>query len=122
MITKSQRKELYAIVHKILAVRDQGCVRCGSFYGLQASHIYGKGAHPGLAYNTENIIYLCYNCHDWWHRHPKLGWEWLKSMIPKERMDKLKVLAQQTGERNYKSLKSILEEQLKKCQQTARPF
>jgi hypothetical protein len=41
------------------ACKAEGCggMRCGG--GLQAHHIYGKGAHPRLRYDIENGLPVC---------------------------------------------------------------
>ena len=61
------------LCRKIVIKRDKVCLRCGKWvesgrgFGMQAAHIYGKGSHPRMRFDTRNIILLCQPCHYWWH-------------------------------------------------------
>lgn len=119
-ISKGQRKVLNGIIHEILVLRDKVCLRCGTTERLQASHIYPKGTYKKLEYDSENIKFLCWRCHfTWWHKHPLEAAEWIKTAIPKERYDRLKLRSQTSGDgsRDYKVLKLFLEQELKTLKQ-----
>lgn len=69
-------KELDALMKRAVHLRDgHKCRACGKEkgtgrgYAIQAAHIYGKGAHPGLRYELRNVITLCQQCHAWTHSY-----------------------------------------------------
>lgn len=74
-------KRLDKLLHELVVLRDGGVCRFGdrcpfrdkhSFtgrgFGLQAMHIYGKGAYPALRYEPLNVISGCGPVHAWWHQ------------------------------------------------------
>lgn len=52
------------------------CVRCGETLNLQVHHRKLRSA--GTDDRPSNLITLCWRCHDWVHKHPRLsrihGW------------------------------------------------
>lgn len=58
-----------ALFHRLWQERPHYCAHCGkhledpprSFY---FSHVKGKGAHPELRLDPDNIQLLCFRCHD----------------------------------------------------------
>ena len=115
MITKIQKKELNALIHEILELRDKRCLRCGNL-NLQASHIYPKGRYRKMEFEPSNIISLCFGCHiGFWHKNPREANEWVESKLPKQWLDKLKLMAQSgAGTREFKLLKIALTKELEK--------
>lgn len=48
---------------KTIRSRDKKCMSCGSLKDLHAHHIISKYYRPHLAYNLNNGITLCKQCH-----------------------------------------------------------
>jgi predicted metalloenzyme YecM len=46
-----------------------------------------------MAYLPDNLKLLCRLCHHWWHENPKEAWEWIETVLPKERIKRLHQLA-----------------------------
>ena len=115
-IDKKQKAELNTLIRQILELRDKVCLRCKSTQTLQASHIYPKGRYKKLEFDTDNIKFLCWSCHWWWHKNPIEARDWLYATLPKARLDRIKMRSQTTGDgmRNYKLLKIMLEQDIKK--------
>jgi hypothetical protein len=72
----STTKQLDALLRRAVLLRDRNrCRACGKEkgegrgYAIQAAHVYGKGAHPGLRYELRNVIALCQQCHAWTHMY-----------------------------------------------------
>lgn len=108
---------MYALLHQIIELRDRACLRCGK-PNFQMSHIYPKGRYGSMEFDPENIKALCVGCHlYWWHKNPIEAWEWLQIVIPKERLQRLK-LASQISKKgfDYKLQKLFLEQQIKLLQ------
>lgn len=114
MMTKHERKELNKLIHQILELRDKCCLRCKTREKLQASHIYPKGVYRKLEFDVDNIKFLCWRDHWWWHKNPLEAAEWIKTIMPKERLDRLRLRSQTSGDgmRNYKMLKMYLKQEL----------
>ena len=114
-ISKTEKRELNRLLHEILRLRDRVCLKCGTDGTLQMSHIYPKGRYKGMEYEPLNVKLLCYGCHfHFWHKNPIEAHAWLASVMPKERLDYLKLRSQvvDSGMRNYKLLKIMLENEL----------
>lgn len=94
-MTKTQKAEINGLLRQIIGKRDrEACVRCGSQQRLQMSHIYPKGRYRRMEFDECNIKLLCAACHlFWWHKNPIEAHEWLHRALPKERLDRLKMLA-----------------------------
>lgn len=93
--TPTQKKKLYALLHELVRLRDgAACLKCSKTEGLQLSHIYPKGRYRGMEFVDLNTKLLCTSCHIfWWHRNPIEAVEWINQKLPKERMDKLKLMS-----------------------------
>lgn len=117
-LTKYQRKELKAIYREIiLAKYHERCLKCGGSQDLQVSHIESVGRWKKLEYDTDNAIILCLRDHlYWWHKEIRAANEWLETVIPKAQLDRLKMRRLQTGKGmyDYKLIKIMLEQELKK--------
>lgn len=114
-INTNQKKTLNALIHELLLLRDKKCLRCGN-PNFQASHIYPKGRYKKLEFDPDNIKALCFSCHlGWWHKNPIEAHEWLNLILPKERLARLKLRSQTTGDgsRDFKVLKLVLENEIK---------
>lgn len=72
------------------------CLKCGQTNGLSPSHIYPQGRYRNMAWEIDNVKPLCWGCHMWWHLNPVESAAWLKTVLPKKRLDKLKKMSQQT--------------------------
>lgn len=118
-----QSTALMGLIRQILVARDgEKCLRCGTTERLQMSHIYPKGRYRGMEYYADNLKFLCFPCHfHFWHKHPLEASEWLKRVVPKERLDKLRLMSQTyLGKFDWKLHKLLLEADLKKYTQTNR--
>jgi len=115
-MTKYEKKILNGLIHEILLRRDKVCLKCGNPQ-FQASHIYPKGRYRKMEFDPDNIKALCYNCHlNWWHKNALEASDWIKTVLPKKRLDNLKLRSQTSGDgtRNFKVLKMFLETEIKK--------
>lgn len=73
---------------------DHKCVRCGRTDTLAPAHIYPQGRYPRMKWMLPNIITLCYACHiHWWHKNPLEAAEWIKTVLPEDRLQQLKDLS-----------------------------
>ncbi len=121
-MTKTEKKEIKALVRQLLITRDtEKCRRCGTTEKLQASHIYSVGSWKKLEYDTDNIILLCYRCHfHWWHKEPLAAAEWIKTSYPLKVLERLKLRQQQTGKgtHDYKTLKLVIGQEIKNLQKS----
>jgi hypothetical protein len=113
---KQLQTEIYGILREIVMKRDGAkCLRCGKTDRLQLSHIYPRGKYKLMALEPLNLKMLCVGCHlFWWHKSPIEAWEWLRDVMPKERLDWLKVMSQSYGKLpDLNLLKIALTEDLK---------
>lgn len=115
-MTTAQRKTLNALLHKLIRLRDGAyCLRCGKTERLQLSHIYPKGKHRKLEFEPNNLKILCSGCHlYWWHKNPIDAHEWLKTAIPKDRYDRLRLMANTVHYQklDYKLIKLFIEKEI----------
>lgn len=58
------REVVFATYGTVCKAEGQGGMRCGG--GLQAHHIYGKGAYPRMRYTIPNGIPVCGGHHQFW--------------------------------------------------------
>jgi len=114
-LSKTEKKTLNALLHQILELRDRACLRCGK-PDFQMSHIYPKGRYRSMEFDPDNVKALCYSCHlHWWHKNPIEAKEWLDTVMPKKRLERLKLASQTRGGRfDYKLHKLFLEQEIKK--------
>ena len=115
-ITKEQRKELNALLHKLVRLRDgEHCLRCPKTARLQLSHIYPKGKKRGMEFEPDNVKLLCVGCHlYWWHKNPMEAMEWLKTVIPTARLDRLKLMSQTTNKIDFNLQKIFIEKEIER--------
>ena len=117
-------KQLDALCREIVMLRDNnqcqlvkaGMGPCGGH--LQACHILGKGAHPGLRHEPLNVIAGCWRHHApqspvSWHSNPMEYGLWFKDAYP-ERWAKLKAWSQTTQKRDAAATRLYLEEILRR--------
>jgi len=113
-INKTQRNKLAKLLRQACLARDKyKCIRCGNTQvgELSASHIYPKGAYPAMRWDLENVKILDYKCHiHFFHKNPLEAAKWIKTAIPKERLDRLLKLSQSTkkGCYDYKIIKETI--------------
>jgi len=116
-LIKHEKKELKSLIRQFILLRDgEKCRRCGTSEKLQCSHIYSVGAYKKLEFDTDNIVILCFKCHFlFWHKEPLAASEWIKTVVDKKILDRLKLRSQQTGKgmRDFKILKAMLSQQIK---------
>lgn len=115
--TKEEKKILNALLHKLLRLRDtECCLRCSKTEALQLSHIYPKGRERKLEFDYDNVKLLCVGCHlFWWHKNPIEAWEWLKTVVSKDRLERLKRITQSRDKYSFdfKIIKMLLEQKIK---------
>ena len=91
---KSQKTKLNKLLREYVLLRDKYCLRCGKTSYLHTSHIYPRGKYVRMQFLTENVKVLCNGCHlYWWHKHPIEAKEWAEKTLGKDRLNKLKKLA-----------------------------
>jgi hypothetical protein len=117
-MTKGEKKNLYALVRKVVIARDGNkCLRCKKTTVLQLSHIYPKGTHRRMEFDPDNLKILCVGCHlYWWHKNPIEAWQWLLMTIPSDRMKRINLRANTVDKSpfDYKLYTLFLEQELKK--------
>jgi 5-methylcytosine-specific restriction endonuclease McrA len=89
------------------------CLRCGRTKAIHTSHIYPKGKYRKMAYDLNNVIPLDFHCHiHWWHSHPLESGEWIKTAIPKERLEYLEQKARTIDKTklDFETIKTTLQE------------
>lgn len=93
-MTTTEKKKLYGLLKEILALKyGDKCLRCKK-PEWQMSHIYPRGRYKRMEHEPENILPLCSGCHIFfWHKNPIEAHEWLKLAIPKEQLQRLKLMA-----------------------------
>lgn len=73
----TKKKYLDRLFSQLIHFRDGVCQWCNKGTGkLDAAHILAKSDYPGLRYNEENAILLCFCCHRRWHNNPIETAEW----------------------------------------------
>lgn len=116
-MTKTERKKLNVLLHQLVRLRDgEQCLWCGGGGVLQLSHIYPKGKYRKLEFDPLNLKLLCLGCHLYkWHRSPLEAQEWLKTVIPPERLAYLRDMSNKIikAPLNFKAIKEQLEEEIK---------
>ena len=68
---------------------DGRCEKCGTNERLQCHHIITRRI-LSLRWEPDNLLILCAGCHLWWHHEPLSAVEWLQSVAPEERLDRLR--------------------------------
>jgi len=117
-ISKADKKELHALLHELVKLRDgDKCLRCHRPGSWQMSHIYPKGRYRRMEYEPDNIKPLCYACHlCWWHKDPIGASAWLNDTLPLPRLQRLKLMAQVNApfRMDIKLYKLFLKQEIKK--------
>lgn len=69
-----------------------------------------------MEFDPENVKALCTSCHlYWWHKNPIEAHEWLKTVISKERYDRLRLSSNVTKQVfDVKLHKIFLEREIEK--------
>ena len=96
---KDNRKKLIIQADKLwssfIRNRDGRCVYCGSEFRLNAHHIFTKGRHGNLRWNTDNGVTLCAKCHTFGvHINPAPYMLKIIEYVGRETIEKLRVQAQ----------------------------
>lgn len=94
-MTKSQHKELRALLKEAVFARDgYKCRKCGRTDTLSPAHIRPKGEYRKMQYDMDNVITLCYKHHmEWAHKDPRGFDKWLEEILPKKVLDRLDLMA-----------------------------
>ena len=116
-MTKSEKKTIEKLIREYVFLRDgTACLRCHKTDAtLAMSHVYPKGRYRNMELEVDNIKPLCYACHIcFFHKNPIEAHEWLQTAIPKQRLDRLKMLSQMSHTApRYPELKLWLENEIK---------
>lgn len=117
---KRLREECTDLLRQIVFIRDKNaCIFCGTTKNLQLSHIYPKGRYRCMEHDPENAKCLCLKHHlFYWHRSPVEAWERLQEVLPRARLDRLKLASQTTQRVDLKLTKLYLEKELEKVKKT----
>jgi 5-methylcytosine-specific restriction endonuclease McrA len=116
---KGIRAKLDKLVKDFVKERDNYiCQHCGkklSKEDCHASHIIPISAGLWWAYESRNIITMCFHCHiNWWHKNPVEAGEWYRNTFPEE-WAYLQVLKSQIKSRPIKTYELVeLYEELKR--------
>lgn len=121
-LSKTQRNKLSKLLRQACLARDGNkCIRCGNtdIKQISASHIYPKGAYPQMRWDVDNVKSLDYKCHiHFWHKHPLEAAAWLKTVLPPDRIKRLKKLSMpNSGPKKryiYEDIKTELELAIRK--------
>jgi len=115
-MSKSEKKTINGLLRKLIYARDgERCLHCNKTERLQMSHIYPKGRYRRMEFDPDNLKLLCYYCHlQWWHKNPIESHEWLQTVIPKKRLDRLKLCANTVNKSpfDFKLYKIFLEKEI----------
>lgn len=85
------RRLIYAKAPVVNGV--QVCKKCRKPFGLQAAHLFPKGAHPHMRFEVDNGEPLCFQCHRGPHG------------IDSDHEEKLRFCVQILGEERYEALR-----------------
>lgn len=125
-MTKSEKNTIKKLIREYVFLRDgEACLYCHrSDSTLAISHIYNVGSHKNMEFEVDNVKPLCYQCHiHWWHRDIGPAWEWINSVLPKARLDRLKLLSQMSHTApKYPELKLWLENEIKRMKREKMTF
>jgi 5-methylcytosine-specific restriction endonuclease McrA len=105
-------KHLDKIVSQVVRSRGK-CERCGrTDKALFCAHI-----HPRTKYNTrfdlENLLSLCWHCHQWGHLNPIDFSEFVKDKLGQKKYDDLRIRANLSAKgQDLESIRLFLESKL----------
>uniref|UniRef100_A0A6M3XT22 Putative homing endonuclease n=1 Tax=viral metagenome TaxID=1070528 RepID=A0A6M3XT22_9ZZZZ len=115
---KYLKSQIMSLIRELIVLRDgEKCLRCGKTERLQMSHIYPRGRYGRMALDPDNIKLLCFACHlCWYHKNPIEAKDWLDSVIPKKRLQRLKLMSLDSSPNRLdrKLLKIYLESEIKR--------
>ena len=60
---------------------------------LDCSHIFPKSVYTHLRFDPDDCVIQCRTCHEWFGTHPEEGGDWIRTVIPKERYERLQAKA-----------------------------
>jgi hypothetical protein len=83
---------LHRLLKHALLLRDgKRCI--GPFLAhhwiFDCSHIFPKSTYTQIRFDLDNCVVQCRTCHEWFGAHPEEGGDWIRTVIPKERYDRL---------------------------------
>jgi len=120
-LSPSQKRTINGLLRKILVARDgERCLKCGSTERLQMSHIYPKGKHRRMEFESDNLKFLCYPCHFFfWHKSPIEAWDWIRLKMPQDRLQRLKLMSLASGPTGHQfaTYKLFLEAELDRLEE-----
>ena len=70
-----------------------------------------------MEWDPDNLKLLCVGCHIfWWHKEPLEAREWIEKVLPKERLNRLKLVTMSNTKIpfDYDLVKLYLEQEIKK--------
>jgi hypothetical protein len=121
---KYLKSQIMSLIHELVVLRDgEKCLRCGKTERLQMSHIYPKGRYRRLELEPDNIKFLCFSCHlCWFHKNPIEARDWLDSVMPKNRLERLKLMSLDSSPNrlDLKLHKIFLEHEIKRLGKASR--
>jgi hypothetical protein len=60
---------------------------------LDCSHIFPKSVYTHLRFDPDDCVVQCRTRHEWFGEHPEEGGDWIRTVIPKERYERLQAKA-----------------------------
>jgi hypothetical protein len=120
---KSPQQAEYDRLHRLLkhALLLRDGIRCiGPGFDhegvLDCSHIFPKSVYSHIRFDLDNVMVQCRKHHEWWGKNSKIAGDWIQTVIPKERYDRLlaKAIAslQDTSPVNVSAWERILKQQI----------
>lgn len=117
-ITRIEKEELNRLLYILIELRDgKRCLKCGRIDTLNLAHIYPKGKYRKMEFDEDNLMFLCFNHHfHWAHKNPREFDKWLEIVLPKERLQRIDLMAQTTIRTplDYNAIRLYLEDEIKK--------
>lgn len=90
---KTLKKSLDILWSQLVKMRDRQCIRCGSSYRLQASHIFSR-SQKSVRWDLDNGMSLCSGCHlFFWHKNPIEATEFIKNRLGEQKYEDLRLKA-----------------------------
>jgi hypothetical protein len=95
-----------SVFSQAIRTRDRNmCCRCHKWYqdgkGLQVHHFFGR-RHENTRFDPENVISLCFACHQFFHENPLLQCRFFEERLGRGRYDELGIRAQMYCKRDRK--------------------
>ena len=96
-----------------IRLKAKKCARCGrrgiggkGITGLQASHFHSRRKWS-TRYDEENVDVLCIGCHKYFTEHRAEYKEWKLKQIGQKAYDRLEVVANATGKKDFKLMRIV---------------